>query len=286
MEILFRQNKTDTAANCCILYRMGIERCMLKRISFVKDRAHITKKRHYHAGVEIHIIESGYQIYEINGKCIRVTEGHFLLIPPLTRHVVVEEDPNATKHAVTFNIKENSTLADVLPGICSIFVEQTPAAVTEGILYIANEYTTQKALYRSAVECRLWECILHIYRLVGIRDALNETVRSEEDPRLTIAKQYIEDNICQSISVSELASHCYISEKQLERIFESECGLTVMKYVRKMKCSQIEKMLSDTTLSLRQISDKMNFNNEYHFNSFFKKYAGMSPGTYRKTIIK
>ena len=127
---------------------------------------------------------------------------------------------------------------------------------------------------------------MHIYRLVGIRDALNETVRSEEDPRLTIAKQYIEDNICQSISVSELASHCYISEKQLERIFESECGLTVMKYVRKMKCSQIEKMLSDTTLSLRQISDKMNFNNEYHFNSFFKKYAGMSPGTYRKTIIK
>jgi AraC-like DNA-binding protein len=286
MEILFRQNETDTAANSCILYRMGIERCMLKRISFVKDRAHITKKRHYHAGVEIHIIESGYQIYEINGKCICVTEGHFLLIPPLTRHVVVEEAPSTAKHAITFNIKENSTFASVMSGLCSFFVGQTPVAVTDGILYITDEYATQKPFYRSAIECRLWECILHLYRLAGIRDTLNGTVNSEEDHRLTIAKQYIEDNICQPISVSELASYCYISEKQLERIFESECGLTVMKYVRKMKCSKIEKMLSDTTLSLRQISDKMNFNNEYHFNSFFKKYAGMSPGTYRKTIIK
>jgi AraC-like DNA-binding protein len=122
--------------------------------------------------------------------------------------------------------------------------------------------------------------------LAGIRDTLNGTVNSEEDHRLTIAKQYIEDNICQPISVSELASYCYISEKQLGRIFVSECGLTVMEYIRKMKCRQIEKMLSDPSLSLRQISEKMNFNNEYHFNSFFKKYAGMSPGTYRKAIIK
>ena len=53
-----------------------------------------------------------------------------------------------------------------------------------------------------------------------------------------------------------------ISEKQLERIFERESGLTVMEYVRKRKCIQIEKMLFDPSLSLRHISEIMNFNNE------------------------
>jgi AraC-like DNA-binding protein len=48
----------------------------------------------------------------------------------------------------------------------------------------------------------------------------------------------------------------------------------------------IEKLLSDPSLSLRQISEKMEFNNEYHFNSFFKKYAGMTPGAYRKSVVK
>ena len=59
-----------------------------------------------------------------------------------------------------------------------------------------------------------------------------------------------------------------------------------MEYVSRKRCERIEKMLVDPTLSLHSISEIMNFNNEYHFNSFFKKYAGMSPGAYRKAVLK
>ena len=44
----------------------------------------------------------------------------------------------------------------------------------------------------------------------------------------------------------------------------------------------MERLISDMTLTLKEISDRMNFNNEYYFNAFFKKHIGMPPGTYKK----
>ena len=46
----------------------------------------------------------------------------------------------------------------------------------------------------------------------------------------------------------------------------------------------IEKLLSDPTLSLREISEIMGFNNEYYFSTFFKKHGGSPPGEYRRMI--
>ena len=34
----------------------------------------------------------------------------------------------------------------------------------------------------------------------------------------------------------------------------------------------------------KEIADKMSFNNEYYFNTFFKKYFGMTPGEYKKIV--
>ena len=287
MEILFRQRESEHSENRSALEHLGIERCMLKRIFFERDGARITRKRHYHAGVEIHIIDAGYQTYEIDGQILRVEAGQYLLIPPLVKHVVLEEDPHTLKYAITFHTKENSPFAIFTDQLNSCFVGNTHSSVRESILCIQAEGSARKAFYASVVCGRVMECILHLYRLMGIRDTgIGDSFDAEENDRFLLAKQYVEDNICQRISVPELASYCYISEKQLERIFERESGLTVMEYVRKRKCIQIEKMLFDPSLSLRHISEIMNFNNEYHFNSFFKKYAGMTPGAYRKSVLK
>lgn len=287
MEILFRQSKSEKHYDFSVLDSLGINGCILKHISFETDRARITRKRHYHNGTEIHIIEKGYQIYDIDGKRISVSEGQLLLISPLTKHVVLEEAPSTAKYAIIFNLKENGTLGALTSEMSSYYVVRTPKSVTEGIRYIKGEIVRKSPLYHTVTAGRAWECILGIYRAVGIRDTENNGESDfEESHSFTIAKQYIEDNICQRISVPELASYCYISEKQLGRIFKTESGLTVMEYVRRKRCERIEKMLADPTLSLHSISEIMNFNNEYHFNSFFKKYAGMSPGAYRKAALK
>ena len=284
VEILFRQKSAENTLDKSVLDGFGIQRCILKKISFEKDRSNITRKRHYHTGVEIHIIEEGYQIYEIEGQSVRVDSGQFLLIPTLKEHIALKEDFKTSKYAFTFNLKENCMFARSLQ-TPSFVVASTPPTVRDNLRYIREESARRAPFCYSVVCGRAWECILQLYRLVGICSIESrDLVTNEENDRLILAKQYIEDNICKGVSLPELASYCCISEKQLGRIFEHGVGLTVMEYVRKQRCIRIEKMLSDPSLSLRQISEIMNFNNEYYFNAFFKKHAGMTPGAYRKMV--
>ena len=58
--------------------------------------------------------------------------------------------------------------------------------------------------------------------------------------------------------------------------------ITFAMMIERLDYVEAVKMLADRSLSLKRISDIMNFNNEYYFNAFFKKWAGMPPGEYRK----
>jgi YesN/AraC family two-component response regulator len=74
---------------------------------------------------------------------------------------------------------------------------------------------------------------------------------------------------------------CFIERERILRRLETEMA----EYKGKDKYALVlSKLLSDSSLSLKQISEIMNFNNEYYFNAFFKKYSGMPPGEYRKML--
>jgi AraC-like DNA-binding protein len=116
-------------------------------------------------------------------------------------------------------------------------------------------------------------------RLVGFYDINQE--RAAE-----LAKQYIEDNISHAPDVREVADYCGISTKQLTRLFKKFEDTSPGEYIIGKRVKHIEKLLADPSLSLKQISIIMNFENEYYFNTFFKKHSGMPPGEYRKMLGK
>ena len=62
--------------------------------------------------------------------------------------------------------------------------------------------------------------------------------------------------------------------------------MTLGAYIRRERTELIRRMLDEGDLSLSEISEATGFQNEYYFNAFFKKNAGMSPGAYRKTVNK
>lgn len=103
------------------------------------------------------------------------------------------------------------------------------------------------------------------------------------DYRIYMAKQYIADNIDLSPNVDDVASYCYLSSKQLTRLFHKYENTTPAAYIRKLKTARIESLLA-SDMSLKSISEKLNFSDEFHFNSFFKTNSGMSPGEFRKMI--
>ena len=79
-----------------------------------------------------------------------------------------------------------------------------------------------------------------------------------------------------------MASYCYISEKQLNRLFMADMEISVADYIRRVRMQKIEELLTETNISLSQISERFGFPTVHGFNVFFKKYNGMPPGECRK----
>lgn len=60
--------------------------------------------------------------------------------------------------------------------------------------------------------------------------------------------------------------------------------LSIKQYINAKKTAEIEKLLKTSKRVIKEISDHFGFCNEFYFNTFFKKNAGITPGECRKTI--
>lgn len=233
--------------------------------------------------IEVHLVEKGYQTYHFDSTEVRVEEGCFLWISPKVAHVAAAEVSHTIKYAVCLRIEEGSALEGALGRMEPFVMGRVPEFLWEHIRTIREEKRKRAPYYRAVVENRSFECVVSLFRTVGLTMDTVEPFDSE-DHRLTIAKQYIEDNIERSISLSELAAYCYLSEKQLTRIFRQREGVSAAEYVRQRRCRKIEELLAGSDLTLCAISEQMGFSSEYYFNAFYKKYAGMTPGAYRRSV--
>lgn len=271
MEIFYKQPEANTKT---LLSSLQISNVFLKKLSLKKDSVTVAKKFHHHTGYEIHIITNGMQAYEIGEKIFTANAGEMVIIPPGHKHRLVDALPFSEKFSVTFT-SNNKDINQLSPTS-----SQHTQRLIDNLVFIDTE--RQKKLQNSValIENSVFETIVMILRTAGFIEKTISIPEQNENAILVIAKQYIKDNIELTPNVNEVAKYCGMSTKQLTRIFTAS-GTTPHAYLQKMRIKLIQHLLTDTDLSLKQISERLNFNNEYYFNSFFKKYSGMPPGEYR-----
>lgn len=274
MKILYKQPANDENSS---LARFGVQNCYFKKLFVDQDYSKITKKSHHHTGFEVHIVTEGYQEYKVGNATYKLESGTYLIIYPNTAHTVVCSTPQTQKYSITFNKS-----ADQASGCLFGSISQR---IREGLDFIEDESALKKKISDMLIENSILEILILSFRLSGIRENENHTER-DENTTITLAKQYIDDNIETTLRVADVSAYCYLSTKQLTRLFNKYENIAPGAYIIKKRIKHIEKLLSHQSLSLKQISIIMNFDNEYYFNTFFKKYSGMSPGEYRKMLGK
>lgn len=275
MKILYKQPSNPTGTS---LYGLGICQCYLKHIFPQGSQESISLKTHYHRDYEIHMVEQGSVIYEVEGKLYHLNRGHFLLLPPQKPHRVVERTAQTSTFSITFCLTQNE---NVLAHIDQCASGQLSDRIWENIRQIETERKNARALSEKLIEGDLLEILVLLWRLCGKREMPAVEMLQEEDPRLTLAKQYIYDNIELALAVEDVSSYCHLSTKQLSRLFLHREKMTPAAYIKEQRTQRMEKLLQEGELSLRDISEKMNCSSEYYFNTFFKRNAGMTPGEYR-----
>ena len=135
------------------------------------------------------------------------------------------------------------------------------------------------------IENAVFEILITYFRQNGFNEK-NIDCQDDENATLILAKQYIYDNVESALSVKDVAEYCYLSTKQLTRIFLRYDNIAPGEFIRKERVKRIEQLIVENKYTLKQISDKMNFGNEHYFNLFFKQNYGMPPGEYKRMVIE
>ena len=94
--------------------------------------------------------------------------------------------------------------------------------------------------------------------------------------------KYINENIREKITVSDLTKATKWESQHFTRLFTEYLGVTPSKYILDRKIEKAKVLLTETALPITQISFELSIKSHSNFCAMFKKATGKTPEEYRK----
>lgn len=96
-------------------------------------------------------------------------------------------------------------------------------------------------------------------------------------------REYLDDNYCGHITLSDLESRFYSNKEYISRIFKNFYGVTIFDYIDHLRIKKANDMLLKGE-QIKEICYTLGFYDESHFYKKFKKIMGISPSEYGGNI--
>ena len=107
---------------------------------------------------------------------------------------------------------------------------------------------------------------------------------TEESNSLQQVIREIKENYTTDITLTDLAEKYQVSVSHLSGLVKSELGLPFSEYLASKRIQKAKELLTDETLSIDAIAEKVGYNDYFYFTKVFKKTVGISPSKYRKNL--
>ncbi len=264
-------------------------------------------RQHWHYFMEILLIEEGTAFISCNNKSYYATKCDLILFPPTCIHAIQAADGLPLKYYVLkFDLNQmNNAVHSTDVGIInfmsyfknSIFEEYSchlfPFSRTENKEYASTchrifeecmtEMSSQKLGYHSMVAARLSQLLLLLIRFLSDAAFFNPPAYSQslEETDINTITEYIEQHLCENISVEELATICNMSYSHFAKTFRTLYGQSCKKYMNFLRLCKAENMLMFTNQDLNYISQECGFADCSHLIRLFKEKYGITPHQYR-----
>lgn len=108
---------------------------------------------------------------------------------------------------------------------------------------------------------------------------------SHVSTRLSEMLEYVEKNISNGISLTDLENDFHCSETFICNLFRRELGISFLEFVNRVRMQLAFKMLiSDLSTSVHDISLSLGYTSERQFYRIFKEITGITPNQLRKEL--
>lgn len=209
---------------------------------------------------------------------LTVKKGDVLLISPEAAYSIAVKD-EFKHYTVNFDTHNDFLFSDTLDNRFYLLHPQN----TE--LYY-HHFKNIVARRKSRSITAEMQATAHLYELLA--QAISEIQEKEHGTgshlRLQPAKEYIEHNFKNNISLNVLANLTDMSLSGFRREWLKQYGETAMQYRDKIRLRYAKEQLSSGYYTVTEVALKCGFEDVNYFIRFFKKNTGISPGKYKDML--
>lgn len=122
--------------------------------------------------------------------------------------------------------------------------------------------------------------VLRISRLCQHSHAATSAHKSSRE--CARVRLYIDKHFTEPITLDHLAEYANLNKYYLVHVFNREMGCSPISYLLDRRIGESNRLLENSNISIRQISQQMGFSSSSYFSQSFRRYTGFSPAEYRR----
>lgn len=124
----------------------------------------------------------------------------------------------------------------------------------------------------------------HLIEPLGISARQSTDVLAISDPDVAAAARFIREHACSGINVNDVLKQVQLSRRILESRFQELFGRTPHEEISRYRLNRVQRLLTETDLTLAQIAARTGFRHVEYLTVAFKKRMGVPPSIYRKQM--
>lgn len=251
---------------------------------------------HRHSFFEFHYVTDYYTYTTINNSEFRIEAGNFYLMPPGTYHSHRDPESGHIGFALRWEFvsgskkdekldnysHELSRIHDVLLNAHSRPIPDNAGILDNMLALLRMAGSGTGALQLQLEFCQLIGNIAGCYAGSKV-DSSVINYSFLENQIVNNAVKFIEENYFQDIDANDISSSVHLSYSHLARLFKEHTGDTVNHHLNKIRLDKSRRLLMCSDKTVAQIAREVGYNNDHYYCTAFKKFFGVTPGSYRHT---
>ncbi|TFE29458.1 helix-turn-helix transcriptional regulator [Cohnella luojiensis] len=255
---------------------------------------------HAHDFIEICYVWAGSGFHYIEDQTIRVTQGDLFFLPVGVSHIFRPSSPNPKEPLIIGNCIFDETIFRFLTLILPLeyglyrfreissesdrWLQMRERSGEFGHLFesLLKEFESKRTGYETMM------CGLLLQLLIGMERAMNPEIETQGDPaarRMDRIYPYVREHLHEKLSLTDVAQHVGVGERQLQRILAEHAGLSFTALLNKERIDRSCQLLADPSSSFFTIADIAAKVGIYDLKRFYKQFklaTGQTPARYRQ----
>ena len=235
---------------------------------------------HTHSYAELFYVVGGMGHIQIDQEFHPVSACQLVIINPHVMHTEVSRNASPLEYVVLGIEGLELSAAENADGRFRILDHHDNDSISACIHNILQESHNKQP--GNEIICQAYMQILVTRLMRSINLAVNENPLPSSNSQCTTVRRYIDAHFKEALTLDHLAEIAHVNKYYLAHSFKEQFGVSPISYQLQRRIDESCMLLSQTDLSLTQISRILGFSSSSYFSQAFRKSQSVTPMEYRQ----